>query len=313
MIRHALAAALLATSAAAADVEGSADHPLVPRYEGAEIIRYAREQFAAYGLIVGAPDWEAADRLPLEGRVAKISYLAPAERSTLEVFRNYEAALAEGGFAPLFSCAGEACGQIRRWIPKTMTATIFAGVDMTGDGTGHHYLAARRADPAGDAYVSLWVTRAGGGGPLRDRTVVQLDVVEIAPMQERMVVVGAEAIERDLVAAGRVALYGIHFDFDAATVRPDSQPQLDEIGRLLAERGDIEMLIVGHTDATGSHAYNLDLSQRRAESVAAALSRDYGIDRERLTPVGVGMAAPVASNRTEEGRGRNRRVELVER
>lgn len=72
------------------------------------------------------------------------------------------------------------------------------------------------------------------------------------------------------------------------------------------------MLIVGHTDAKGALDYNRDLSQRRARSIVEALARDYGIERARLTPLGVGMAAPVATNRTDQGRALNRRVELVD-
>jgi outer membrane protein OmpA-like peptidoglycan-associated protein len=143
--------------------------------------------------------------------------------------------------------------------------------------------------------------------------MVQLDIVELAPMEDRMVVVEASALARDLDASGRIAVYGIQFDFDAATLRPDSTPQLDEIARLFDENPSLSMLIVGHTDSAGSYDYNLDLSTRRANSVVSALVETYGVDRSLLLPVGVGMAAPVASNDDEAGRALNRRVELVKR
>jgi outer membrane protein OmpA-like peptidoglycan-associated protein len=131
-------------------------------------------------------------------------------------------------------------------------------------------------------------------------------------MEERMVVVDSSAMQRELGAEGRVAIYGILFDFDKDTMRPDSKPQLDEIAKLLRDSPGLRVLIVGHTDGKGSMEYNQQLSQRRARSVVDALVRDYGIDAKRLTPLGVGMAAPVATNRTDAGRSRNRRVELVE-
>jgi outer membrane protein OmpA-like peptidoglycan-associated protein len=118
-----------------------------------------------------------------------------------------------------------------------------------------------------------------------------------------------QALERD----GRIAIYGIYFDFDEAELKPESQPQIDQLGTLLKDNPKLQVLIVGHTDGKGAFDYNLALSQRRAQAVAEALAAKYGIESARLTPAGAGMVAPVASNRTEEGRAKNRRVEIVER
>jgi outer membrane protein OmpA-like peptidoglycan-associated protein len=74
----------------------------------------------------------------------------------------------------------------------------------------------------------------------------------------------------------------------------------------------MKLLVVGHTDNVGTFAFNTDLSQRRAVAVVNALASRFGVARNRLTPFGVSFAAPVASNRTEEGRAKNRRVELVD-
>lgn len=295
------------------DVEGSADHPLIPRYEGSEILEYETQSFTDYTLVTAPLKGDVGDNpdatTTLEGALTRITYRAPAERSVLEVFRNYENALGEAGFTPLFDCDGEECGSsaFDDFAERDRSMTIW------GDGRSHRYLAAHLERAEGDVYVSLYATANASGGPSKDRTMVQLDVVEVEPMEERMVVVEASAMERDLTREGSVAVYGILFDFDKAAIRPDSRPQLEEIGKLLNERPQLEVLVVGHTDAKGGLDYNADLSERRAASVVEALSADHGIDAARLTPVGVGMAAPVASNRTEEGRARNRRVELVER
>ncbi len=84
------------------------------------------------------------------------------------------------------------------------------------------------------------------------------------------------------------------------------------MAKLLKAFPDLRVLIVGHTDSTGDREYNMGLSRRRAEAVVKSLRDHYGIAASRLIPAGVGMLAPVASNRTEEGRAKNRRVELVE-
>ena len=129
---------------------------------------------------------------------------------------------------------------------------------------------------------------------------------------QRGTVAGRRTRECELTTGGRVAVYGILFDFDKDTMRADSKPQLDEIAKLLKGAPALKVLIVGHTDAKGGLDYNRELSLRRARSIVEALVRDYGIERARLTPLGVGMAAPVATNRTDQGRALNRRVELVD-
>jgi len=119
-------------------------------------------------------------------------------------------------------------------------------------------------------------------------------------------------MEQALARDGRVAIYGILFDFDQADIKAESRPQIDQLGELLKKNPKLDVLIVGHTDGQGAFDYNLSLSQRRAQAIASALTAS-GIAAKRLTPAGAGMVAPVASNRTEDGRAKNRRVEIVER
>ena len=112
-------------------------------------------------------------------------------------------------------------------------------------------------------------------------------------------------------SAGHVALYGILFDFDRDEVKPESAPTLAEIATLLRNDPALRLAVVGHTDAQGGADYNLDLSRRRADHVVAALVRGHGIDASRLQARGAGAGEPVASNDSEDGRAKNRRVELV--
>lgn len=304
-------------NADAGDIQGSADHPLIPRYEGSEIVKYDTEAFTDYRLLVapakayGGLEKNLDSTLALEGALTRITYRAPADRSALEVFRNYETALAEAGFDTVFSCDREDCGGRNFNHAASPRSAYTAFGEYYAD---QRYLAARLARPEGDVYAALYVVmNRAGGGPNKDRAMIQLDVVEMEPMEQRMTVVEAGEMERDLAAQGRVAVYGILFDFDKDTIRPESEAQLGEIASLLKESPGLRVFIVGHTDGKGGYDYNLDLSERRARAVVKVLGAEYGVASERLTPVGVGMVAPVATNRTEDGRARNRRVEIVER
>jgi outer membrane protein OmpA-like peptidoglycan-associated protein len=118
-------------------------------------------------------------------------------------------------------------------------------------------------------------------------------------------------MSRSLEDTGKVALYGIYFDTDKDALRPDSQPTLQEISKLLAANPQLNIRVVGHTDNQGKADYNLDLSRRRAAGVLRELTSKYGVAANRLDSFGCGLYAPVASNASEEGRAKNRRVELV--
>ena len=95
-------------------------------------------------------------------------------------------------------------------------------------------------------------------------------------------------------------------------MKPESTPALTEVAKLLQQTPALTLFVVGHTDMVGDHASNMRLSQDRAKAVVAALTGRFGVAASRLKPIGSGPYAPVASNATEEGRAKNRRVELVD-
>ena len=108
-----------------------------------------------------------------------------------------------------------------------------------------------------------------------------------------------------------ITLRGIYFDFDRATIKPESRPALEDAAKILIQNPTIMVEIQGHTDSIGSDKYNQQLSERRAQAVVDYLVRELGIDSGRLTAKGYGESRPVADNSTEDGRALNRRVEFV--
>ncbi len=119
----------------------------------------------------------------------------------------------------------------------------------------------------------------------------------------------SRSLGKQLDAAGKIDLYGIHFDTDKATLRPESTTVLEQVLALLQERTDLQVVIAGHTDAEGDDAHNLALSQRRAKAVVDWLT-GHGITATRMRAEGHGESTPIASNATQEGRALNRRVEI---
>ena len=105
---------------------------------------------------------------------------------------------------------------------------------------------------------------------------------------------------------------GIFFDFNKSDVKPESKPSLDEVARMVKANPSMKVWVVGHTDSVGTVEANQKLSEARALAVVNTLVANYGIPAARLKGYGAGPIAPVASNKTEEGRAKNRRVELVE-
>jgi len=145
----------------------------------------------------------------------------------------------------------------------------------------------------------------------RGNSTIWLTIVEKQGMTQE-IVADAATFGKGLEAVGHVAVEGIYFDTAKSDVKPESKPALQEVAKLLASQPALKLLVVGHTDSVGSFEANMKLSQARAEAVVQALVKEYGVAAARLRPQGAGPIAPVATNRTEEGRARNRRVELVE-
>lgn len=138
-----------------------------------------------------------------------------------------------------------------------------------------------------------------------------LDIIEKQAMTQE-VKMDASAMASSIADSGSVAIYGIYFDTAKSDLKSESDPAIDEIAKMLTNNPALKIYIVGHTDMVGEAAANVKLSQARAQSVINALVSKHGIAAARLIAFGNGPYAPIASNKTDDGRAKNRRVEIVE-
>lgn len=282
------------------DVVGGKDFVGIGRFAGSAITGYQVKDFDA-ARMQAAPfkDGQPADARRLEGKITRIAYRTSPGPSILEVFRNFETKLTKAGFETLLTCDTDACGG----IPFVEAIDALPIPQMWVDGFNYHYFAGRKTEGGRETYASIIVSENN------KEIFAQLTVTELRAIENKMV--DAAVMEKGLRETGHIALYGIYFDTDRAELKPESRPTLEQIAKLLTAQVALTVSIVGHTDAQGPYAYNLDLSRRRAEAIAAELVKNYRIGAPRLRTAGVAHLAPVGSNADESGRALNRRVELV--
>ncbi len=276
------------------DVGGSKDHPILTRYPGSVIRFYNQVDFDKYPLALAVADNRPSGVKDIEGKTTKITYQNPAGRSPLEIFSNYRDALKKAGYQDLFTCEGAACGRAMYW--QRLNGLYASGgprevrnLTVRGKSDGKDYTVAMSVN-TGFTIIHIVEHKAMEGG------LVSASAAELA-----------EGIDRD----GHINVYAIYFDTGKAELKPESTPALIEIAKLLEAKPALKLHVVGHTDSTGVFAANMKLSNDRAASVVRALIADHKVAAARLSPNGVGPLAPVATNTTEEGRAKNRRVDLV--
>lgn len=291
-----LAGAPLMATAQARDARGSSDHPVLTRYPGSHIQTYKQVDFDRYPLALGVENHAPAKIQQIEGRVTKIGYVNPTGRSAFEIYRNYEDALMKAGFENLWSCEAAACGRTMNW-------NALNGLAASGGPNEIRYLVVR--GKVGNQVVTVAIAV--------NTTGTTVHIVETKAMDTGLVSASAAEMAAGIERDGHISIYNIHFDTGRADLRPESKAALDEVARLLRERPTLELLVVGHTDATGGFDMNMKLSADRAAAVVRALTSNYGIAASRLSAHGAGPLAPVASNHSEDGRAKNRRVDLVQR
>jgi OOP family OmpA-OmpF porin len=140
--------------------------------------------------------------------------------------------------------------------------------------------------------------------------MIRLSIVEREIMKQE-IVADAAAMGDDITNTGHVSVYGIFFDSGKAEIKPESDAAIEQISKLLLNNASLKLYVVGHTDNVGTIDANMKLSKDRADAVVNTLVTKYGIQPVRLKSYGVASIVPVTTNDNEEGRAKNRRVELV--
>ena len=253
------------------DTPRSKDPDIFTRMPGFRISSYEVLEFDRYEFKTGAAKTER-----VEGRRTAVSYTAKeglSHPSGLQVIRNYVNAAKAVGGGPVYEYEDG--------------GTQYSTIRILKEG------------------VEIWVEVSGANNGMYNVQLVSKQLMK------QDVVANAAALSSGIRETGRVAVYGIYFDTGKADLKPASDPAVAEIVKMLKADTNLNIYVVGHTDNAGQFANNVKLSQDRAASVVNALVSKHAIAATRLTPFGAGPTSPVASNKTDEGKAKNRRVELV--
>lgn len=289
------------------DVPNSKDHPLLSRFKGSWIYKYNVRQFETYTYPSSSElvDYnKLKEPESIDGEYTFIEYASPEGVTATQIYRTYETQLTKAGFKIVFNCRTSECGDMpMHFVREYVDGSTALGNSMVGD-RGSFMVATGSYE--NDPYYVVIVV---GEDRRNNNSRYLLNIIR----QEKLDTdkVDVTSVTDKLETEGRFAFYGIQFDLNSAELKPESTEALQLMADYLVQSPDSEVLIVGHTDNSGNFELNMELSQKRADAVVKRLIADYAIDAKRLTSVGVGMAAPLASNATEEGREKNRRVEMV--
>ncbi len=258
------------------DKQGSKDYPGITRMPGYYIDDYEEQPFNSFEFTVTAGG--KTTKQAVEGHWFHIKYQRMKDTqpvSAIQIRRNYQNAVRAVGGQVLYDDGGQG---------QRTTVRIAKGGNKV--------------------WVEPFIASVGPD-------IYFLTTVEEQAMQQD-VTMDASAMASSIADTGSVAIYGINFDTAKSDIKPESEPAIDEIAKLLTNNPALKVGIVGHTDMVGDATANMKLSPARAQAVINELVSKHSISAARLVAFGAGPWAPVASNKTDEGRAKNRRVELVE-
>ena len=270
----------------------------------------------SYVLPLGPYAAGAVPGLPLEGRVQLRAWrLEGRGLTTLQLLQPLREQFLQAGAKVLFECEAAQCGGFDFRFDILVLPAPAMRV-----GLGDYRFLALQLDA--DTHASLLVSRFGNAGFIQLVTVasnaetvppVQAHasapaLVAPAPSSAQKALQGLGA---QLLAQGHAIMADLEFTSGAAELGAGPFQSLALLAQFLNAHPKSRVALVGHTDAVGALEGNITLSRRRAAQVVARLVADYGIDKDRLQAEGMGFLAPIASNRTDEGRLANRRVEVI--
>jgi outer membrane protein OmpA-like peptidoglycan-associated protein len=262
---------------------------------------------SSYALPTAAWDGTKVPSRLVEGRLERRAWrIDSPDRTTLELLAPLRAQLAAEGFTPVFECETKACGG----FDFRFATEVLQEPDMHVDLGDFRFLSAEKEGEA----VSLLVSRSTAAGFVQ-MTHVGPAATPVTVTEPPEVLPSTEGTPPDLQArlaeTGMLALDDLRFDQGSTTLEPAKYPSLIALSGWLAENPARRIALVGHTDTVGGLDPNIAISRGRAQAVREVLVGSYGVAPTQLTAEGVGYLSPRATNLTEEGRARNRRVEAV--
>lgn len=314
--RRLIIAALLGSSLAPMPGQAQSVDLVMPENSAAVAEQIA--PLASYPLPLGPFRDGTLPTKPLEGAVQQRAWrIDGSGASTLELLVPLRAQLAAQGFDIVFECEGLQCGGFDFRFATPLLPEPEMHVDL-GD---FRFLSATRKDEA----ISLMVSKSAAAGFVQVTHVGQKPAQALGTTAPATPQPAQETVFRQpqpsqgtgdtlasrLLASGAAVLKGLDFPSGSAALPKGSYAALDQMAAWMKANPETSVAVVGHTDASGGLAGNIALSRQRAQAVRQYLIRQHGIDSSRIEAEGVGYLAPIASNQTEEGRQKNRRVEVM--
>lgn len=277
---------------------------IISLFKGSEIMYDDKIGFETHYYLTSPTSYKSID-----GKIRRQFCAVPEGVSAYEVIKNYEKAIqSKGGKIIYFSkevkrykldngewyyYMRDGFAKARKKHPKIVHGHFVSHL-------ANKFVVGKIATTENDIFIS--VAAADG--------YYELVTVIAEPMA--MDNVSLKMMNEGIAENGRIAIYDIFFDIGKSEVKTESNSALIIIADYLKENSDKRFLVVGHTDNTGDFNANVTLSKERANAVIQTLVKEHGVEQKQLIPYGVGSASPQMSNATDEGKARNRRVELVE-
>ncbi|NOY22200.1 MAG: OmpA family protein [Acidobacteria bacterium] len=303
------------------DVAGSRNYPLISRFSGSIIQYYKVLKWDKYVLPVspivpegGGKTWKK--KLAVAGKITRIQYSVSQDNNSIFVYTNYLNALKKADWKILFTGSSdrELGNDSSEWCnyyygSDGLNQGRF-GNSFGPGGDNHCYIAAEYQDEDRTVYAAIYIVDYEEGPKGLAFTLITQDTIEI--QNPKIGLVTAKIMTDKIHSKGHVALDGVYFETGKATLKENSKAALMNIASFLKANSNKKFYVVGHTDNTGAFDRNMALSLNRAKAVRNTMVQQYQIPASQLKAAGVGPLTPVLSNSTDEGRARNRRVEIAE-
>ncbi len=297
------------------DIKGANDNSLISRFNGSFIKYTNTVKWDTYILPVskirnegGSKTWDK--KLKLEGEVNRIQYVTNKENTTSLVYLNYVNALKKSNWDILFKGLGdnELGNESYEWAYYLFGDEGYQLNNKFGSefklwGDEHAFIAAGFEDDENSYYTSIYIVSND------EQTIISQDIVKIKNPDLELV---TAAIMTDKISKkGHVVLDGIYFNNGEFNILEKSDNAFKNITKYLNANKNNKFFVVGHTDNVGTFQLNMILSENRAKAVLNKLISDYGVNPDQIKSYGVANLSPLVTNKTDAGKAKNRRVEIV--